>query len=192
MPDNLHKNLIRKFFSGQIDRRKFLTLSLQAVSGACITSIVSCTYRYSGSPPELNSIQDQLLSSVLNLIFPGEQDSPGASDLNAVPYFHLVLLDTRVAQSEKELLQNGLLWIEEESEKQFGKKFLSLSLEQQQELLKRISEFSWGENWLSLLLNYLFEALLGDPVYGINPDGIGWKWLEHTPGYPRPNKGTTI
>jgi len=23
-------------------------------------------------------------------------------------------------------------------------------------------------------------------VYGGNPDGIGWKWLEHQPGYPTP------
>jgi gluconate 2-dehydrogenase gamma chain len=23
-------------------------------------------------------------------------------------------------------------------------------------------------------------------VYGGNPDGIGWRWLGHVPGYPRP------
>ena len=30
-----------------------------------------------------------------------------------------------------------------------------------------------------------------DPVYGGNPDGIGWKWLMHPPGFPRPPKGKT-
>jgi gluconate 2-dehydrogenase gamma chain len=39
---------------------------------------------------------------------------------------------------------------------------------------------------LSLLLYYIFEALLSDPVYGGNPGGIGWQWLEHQPGFPRP------
>jgi len=36
------------------------------------------------------------------------------------------------------------------------------------------------------VLGYIFEALLVDPVYGGNPNGIGWKWLEHQPGLPRP------
>ena len=43
-------------------------------------------------------------------------------------------------------------------------------------------ETRWGRAWLSLLLYYIFEALLSDPVYGGNPDGIGWQWLEHQPG----------
>ena len=34
------------------------------------------------------------------------------------------------------------------------------------------------------------EALLTDPAYGGNPDGIGWRWLGHTPGYPRPSAAT--
>ena len=41
-------------------------------------------------------------------------------------------------------------------------------------------------NWLSLLLTYLLEALLADPVYGGNPGGIGWQWLAHQPGFPTP------
>ena len=35
---------------------------------------------------------------------------------------------------------------------------------------------------------YIFEALLSDPVYGGNPEGIGWRWLGHRPGFPRPNQ----
>jgi len=38
------------------------------------------------------------------------------------------------------------------------------------------------------LLTYLLEALLADPVYAGNPNGIGWKWLQHQPGFPRPTK----
>jgi gluconate 2-dehydrogenase gamma chain len=52
--------------------------------------------------------------------------------------------------------------------------------------LREIEQSRAGRNWLSLLLTYLLEALLADPVYGGNPDGIGWTWLEHQPGYPAP------
>ena len=30
-----------------------------------------------------------------------------------------------------------------------------------------------------------------DPVYGGNPEMIGWKWLEHQPGFPAPIEGKT-
>ena len=53
-------------------------------------------------------------------------------------------------------------------------------------MLRQIEQSNAGQNWLSLLLTYLLEALLADPVYGGNPDGIGWQWLEHQSGFPRP------
>ncbi len=57
---------------------------------------------------------------------------------------------------------------------------------QREALLRRIEQSRAGGNWLSLLLTYLLEALLADPVYGGNPDAIGWRWLEHQPGFPTP------
>ena len=53
-------------------------------------------------------------------------------------------------------------------------------------MLRHTAGYDGGENWLSTLLLYIFEALLTDPVYGGNPNGIGWKWLGHNPGLPRP------
>ena len=41
------------------------------------------------------------------------------------------------------------------------------------------------------VMYYLAEALMLDPVYGGNPDMIGWKWLEHQAGFPRPVAGKT-
>ena len=67
----------------------------------------------------------------------------------------------------------------------------NLSTEKQNEILVKIEKSSFGESWLSLILYYLIEALLLDPVYGGNPNGIGWKWLEHQPGFPRPNLNQT-
>ena len=42
-----------------------------------------------------------------------------------------------------------------------------------------------------IILTYLLQALLTDPVYGGNPNGVGWKWLHHQPGFPRPPKDET-
>jgi len=39
-----------------------------------------------------------------------------------------------------------------------------------------------------MLLTYILEALLTDPVYGGNPNGIGWTWLQHQPGFPTPTE----
>ena len=65
--------------------------------------------------------------------------------------------------------------------------FEALDFTRKEQLLRYLADRTrWGKNWLSLLLYYLFEALLADPAYGCNPDGVGWQWLEHQPGFPRP------
>jgi len=64
-------------------------------------------------------------------------------------------------------------------------------MRQREQLLQRIAQANAGENWLSLLLMFIFGALLGSPVYGGNPDGIGWRWLEHNPGFPQPTSNNT-
>jgi len=61
---------------------------------------------------------------------------------------------------------------------------------QQDELLREIARSDAGENWLSTLLTYIFEALLTAPAYGGNPGGVGWKWLEYVPGFPLPDADT--
>ena len=55
-------------------------------------------------------------------------------------------------------------------------------------LLRQIAKSTAGENWLATLLSYIFEALLAAPIYGGNPGGVGWKWLQHQPGFPLPDK----
>ena len=51
-------------------------------------------------------------------------------------------------------------------------------------------EDAWEDQLvLRVLLGFVLEAFLGDPVHGGNPEGIGWTWAEHRPGYPRPREG---
>jgi hypothetical protein len=35
------------------------------------------------------------------------------------------------------------------------------------------------------MMRYIFEAMLGDPIYGANKHEAGWKWLAFEGGKPR-------
>jgi gluconate 2-dehydrogenase gamma chain len=133
--------------------------------------------------PTLVAVQDQL--------FPSEPDGPGASDINAASYLKNLLEERTFDRDEREFILNGPTWLNELATTEHGKVFTQLSPTQQQQLLQRIARSEAGENWLSLLLLYIFEALLSSPIYGGNPDGIGWRWLEHNPGFPQPTVNTS-
>lgn len=128
--------------------------------------------------PTIVAVQEQL--------FPSEADSPGANDINAAAYLKTLLDDAEHDQDERNFLLNGPTWLDELAKTDYQKSFIHLNASQQEQLLQRIARSEAGENWLSLLLLYIFEALLSSPIYGGNPDGIGWRWLEHNPGFPQP------
>ena len=65
--------------------------------------------------------------------------------------------------------------------------FIELNQAQREAMLRRIETNPVGRYWLSLMIYYLLEALLADPVYGGNIDTVGWQWLQHAPGFPRPD-----
>lgn len=133
--------------------------------------------------PTIAAVQEQL--------FPKEPDSPGASDINAASYLKNLIDEPQFDRHEQNFILNGPTWLNDLANNQHGKPFPQLSSAQQQQLLQEIAQSTAGENWLSLLLSYIFEALLSSPIYGGNPDGIGWRWLEHNPGFPQPNATNT-
>ena len=128
--------------------------------------------------PTIAAVQDQL--------FPSEPDSPGASDINATLYLNNLIEAPEFDRAEREFILSGPHWLNELANNEYSKTFHRLTPAQQEQLLQRIAHSTAGENWLSLLLLYIFEALLSSPIYGGNPDGIGWRWLEHNPGFPQP------
>jgi len=126
------------------------------------------------------------LAEVQQHLFPASHGVPGASDIQAVVYLRNTIENPAADGEDKEFLFNGVGWLNELAQKQGQKPFAALDVQQREMLLREIEQSRAGRNWLSLLLTYLLEALLADPVYGGNPDGIGWTWLEHQPGYPAP------
>jgi len=130
----------------------------------------------------------QTFTAVQNHLFPKDSESPGADDINATLYLKSVLEIPGIEDADKKFLRDGIGWINGIAIQMFNNSFHELDKNNKEAVLIRIASSSAGENWLSLLLLYIFEALLTDPVYGGNPDGIGWQWLEHKPGFPSPTK----
>lgn len=125
-------------------------------------------------------------SAVQNHLFPKDDDSPGAADINASGYLKSVLQLPGIDDSDKKFIRDGVNWTNDLSRQMFKNDFHRLSSSNKETVLQRISKSSAGESWLSLLLLYIFEALIADPVYGGNTNKIGWQWLEHIPGFPLP------
>ena len=126
-------------------------------------------------------------------LFPDDGDGPSARDLNGVAYLVWAMKDpVNQEDGDPEFISKGIGWLNDLSRQKQGQEFPKLTHEQQDEVLQQISRSRMGENWLSLLLYYLTESLMLDPIYGGNPDMIGWTWLEHQPGFPRPITGKTF
>ena len=116
-------------------------------------------------------------------------DGPSAKDINALAYLHQVMTVQPTSTDEKEFILKGVGWLNGFSQSQQGKPFVHLSFDEKEKVLRGISNSRAGENWLTTLLAYLFEAMLAPPSYGGNPNSIGWQWLEHQAGFPLPKKG---
>jgi gluconate 2-dehydrogenase gamma chain len=81
----------------------------------------------------------------------------------------------------------GARWAEQEAQTVYGCPFAALKHDARERICRILqNEYNQGEAWLSTLISYTLEALLGDPVYGGNIDEAGWRWLDHVPGEPRP------
>ena len=136
--------------------------------------------------------QSKTLEAVQQQLFPDDGDGPSASDINALAYLQWALTDAdNQDDGDQAFIIKGLNDLQEQSKNIHAKPFIKLNNQQQHGVLSKLEQSELGENWISLLVYYLLEALLLDPIYGGNPNGIGWKWLEHQPGYPRPTRGHT-
>jgi len=129
------------------------------------------------------------LNAVLDHLLPASGSGPGARDIQALNYLYQVVNQQPTEQDEIDFIFKGVGWLNDFSNSQLKKAFVALDTGEKERLLRAISNSRAGENWLNTLLNYIFEAMLSPPVYGGNPAGIGWQWLEHKPGFPLPKAG---
>ncbi len=181
---------INRLLSMNFQRRQFLAgvagtaaLSILPFSGCTTTSDKQEKNRFSAKQkPVLIVIQDHL--------FPREEHAPGARDILAANYLESAINQPGFDPEITDFIFSGLDQTIEYTEDKFDKSFIQLNATDREKVLLSIQEESWGSGWISLILSYIFEALLSDPIYGGNPNQIGWQWLEHTPGIPRPDERT--
>ncbi len=131
--------------------------------------------------------QGQTVTAVQEHLFPHRPDSPGAIDINALAYLEQAITTPGVDPDTRNVIVNGVSRLQDACLERFDLLFDEAGFEQREPLLRYLAdETRWGRAWLSLLMYYILEALLSDPVYGGNPGEIGWRWLQHQPGFPRP------
>ena len=175
----------------QINRRKFLgTLGVLGIASQ-ITFFQSCQPAVDEVylPNEfLSAKQSEILHKIQLILFPNDGNGPSAIDINAFSYLMWVLSDDLKSQGSKDYIINGIEWTDEDAVETYGKSFIDLNSSEQELLIKTISEKKWGENWLSINLTFIFEALSLDPIYVGDTNKVGWNWLEHHEGDPRPTE----
>ncbi len=131
----------------------------------------------------------ETLRAVQAVLFPSEPSAPGAKDVNALGYLQATMARADADPDERKFILAGLHWLDGTARQDGGYPFATWDTDRQTQLVRHMQTSKDGENWLALVLYYVFEALLTDPVYGGNTNGVGWKWLDYIPGFPRPPVG---
>ncbi len=173
-----------------IGRREFISqLAILGSLAAAFPTQILATRRESATvllPAWVKNEPWLTLSAVQEHLFPAGDDVPGAADFQAIVYLKNTLNTRRADDEDKEFIVKGVGWLNELTQTEFKKHFIALDEQERENALRKIEQSSAGRRWLSLVLTYLIESLLADPVYGGNKDAAGWKWLQHQPGFPRP------
>ena len=171
----------------QTNRRQVIKAALVAGTLSQISFLEACTTNLltEAGNDILDANQSTILKSVQEILFPNDGNGPGVDEIHAFEYTLWVLHDEGAYEKYRNLLIEGITWADEESVKMYQKKYVELDQAEREKAVAHFAETDYGNEWLSTTLTYILEALLLDPIYGGNPDGIGWKWLNHTPGYPQ-------
>lgn len=178
--------------SPEINRRQFIQAIAVLSASWPITGITGLNNLGTSYDEYYKNLSDPwlTLSNVQEHLFPSGdssgQASPGAYDIAALRFLRNMLDAPDTESEEKEFILNGVNWLNDLSSKNHKTKFIYLNSNNKENILRQIETSNAGSRWLSLMMNYLIEALLSDPVYGGNKDQQGWKWLEHIPGFPTP------
>lgn len=175
-------SLLSDWHQSLITRRRFLLVA----AGGSLTAMFSVSPRAANNTLE-SSDSWLVIDSVQQHLFPAEAHAPGAHEINALGYLKFVTTDTTLDSESREFIIKGSGWLEGIAQQMYKVSFIVLSDAKREKVLRRIASSAAGENWLSTVLLYIVEALLTDPVYGGNTDMVGWKWLQHVPGFPRPS-----
>lgn len=99
-------------------------------------------------------------------------------------YFQILLNHSKIDESKKEHIKNGVKWINEEAVELFGKTYIKLDSLQRQKVLILISQTRWGDRFIRTMLTFIMEAIFSDPIYKVSSGNSG-EWLNFQAGTPQ-------
>ncbi len=154
----------------QMNRRIFLGLGASVSAGWAFFGLFG------------NKKEDRwrVLQSVQNCLFPKNGTFPDAEMVASARYLKMVSQDPSFDPEDLKFIFEGVNALQKKGWKNM------LSDREKDAILEAFAATRFGENWMSMVLNYTFEALLSDPIYGGNVHEKGWRSLSHHPGLPRP------
>lgn len=143
-----------------------------------------------GAPRQaLTALEWRTLAACAARVLPSEEDAPGATDVNVVGWIDALVADEAIEEDTKARIRGGAAELHRFAKTRGAVEFARLEPGPQDEGVKRF-EGDWeSQLFLRALIAWTMEALLGDPVHGVNPDETGWRWAHRRPGYPRPQPG---
>jgi len=171
-----------------LNRRQFVQI-LAGITASLPSSVIAKSSVFGRNDLQsYEHLQDPwlTLASVQEHLLPANKNSPGARDITALHFLQNLLNAPDTEQEEHDFILQGVNWLNQLSIKHNAQKFNLLDSSSKEKILREIETSRAGSRWLSLMMTYLIEALLSDPVYGGNKNQLGWKWLEHIPGFPTP------
>ncbi len=178
-----------KWLQQKITRRKALKSAAGAMAIAAMPIKVMASSVDSGIKQAVEKEPWQTLDAVLLHLLPPSNTGPSAKEIQAIHYLYNVVHLQPTAKDEIEFIYQGVGWLNGYTQSQVKKDFVVLEKDEKETMLRAISGSQAGKNWLNNLINYLYEAMLSPPIYGGNPGGIGWQWLDHQAGFPLPKVG---
>ena len=159
-----------------INRREFMRLAASAVA---VGSSVSCG-KVVSSWRSLTADEADSLASLCNQIIPEDQDL-GAVSAGVVNYID-VQLSSRLKRLKK-VYRRGIAELNDHSFEKYGKRFASLSDQQQIAFLTAIDrDEAWKETSLHkffrIVIDHTMQGFYGDPRHGGNRDRASWAMLK--------------
>jgi gluconate 2-dehydrogenase gamma chain len=177
------------WLSHKLSRRKLLK---SAAGATAISAMPTFAFSQNEKDKLLGALTTDpwlTLNTVLEHLLPESNSGPSAKELHVVIYLYNVVYQQPTDENEIEFIYKGVGWLNGFTKNQLQKTFIELTTAEKETMLRGISGSTAGENWLNNLLGYVFEAMLSPPIYGGNPKGKGWEWLEHQAGFPLPKAG---